>query len=150
MAQGKVQMHELLERLGRGDTRILDMCARANAAWTEFFAELHGADAGTVSARLGFFQPQMMKLFDSATLGESMMAWTAFANLYDTQRGWGDNAKRVVDLYISFQRSNCSAEVKEEARSAAISYEIDKLPGFPHAGAAAPPVDDDRSGKRRR
>ena len=95
-------------------------------------------------------QPQMMKLFDSATLGESMMAWTAFANLYDTQRGWGDNAKRVVDLYISFQRSNCSAEVKEEARSAAISYEIDKLPGFPHAGAAAPPVDDDRSGKRRR
>jgi hypothetical protein len=143
-------MHELLERLGRGDTRILDMCARANAAWSEFFTELNGADAGTVSARLGFFQPQMMKLFDSPTLGESMMAWTAFANLYDTQRGWGDNAKRVVELYVSFQRSNCSAEVKEEARSAAISYEIDKLPGFPHAGAAPALPEDDRNGKRRR
>ena len=30
-------MHELLERLGRGDTRILEMCARANQAWTDFF-----------------------------------------------------------------------------------------------------------------
>ena len=143
-------MHELLERLGRGDTRILEMCARANTAWTEFFSELHGADIGTVSARLGFFQPHMMKVFDSPTLGESMMAWTAFANLYDTQRGWGGNQKRVVDLYISFQRSNCSTEVKEEARSAAISYEIDKLPGFPGPSAGAPPLDDDRNGKRRR
>ena len=142
-------MHELLERLGRGDTRILEMCARANAAWTDFFTELHGADAGTVSARLGFFQPQMMKVFDSPTLGESMMAWTAFANLYDTQRGWGDNARRVVELYIAFQRSNCSAEVKDEARSAAISYEIDKLPGFPHT-QASPPPSDERNGKRRR
>ena len=26
-------MHELLERLGRGDARVMDMCARANTAW---------------------------------------------------------------------------------------------------------------------
>lgn len=136
-------MHELLERLGRGDTRILDMCARANQAWGEFFNELHGADIGTVSARLGFFQPAMVSIFDSPTLGESMMAWTAFAALYDTQRGWGDNAKRAVDLYISFQRSNCTPEVKSETKSAAISYEIDKLPGFPRdAGAPPPPVEE--------
>jgi hypothetical protein len=141
-------MHELLERLGRGDARILDMCVRANAAWTEFFAELQGADVGTVAARLSFFQPQIAQVFDSPSLGESMMAWTAFANLYDTQHGWGSNQKRVVDLYTSFQRSHCSAEVKEEARSAAISYEIDKLPGFPTQQPMAPP--EDRNGKRRR
>ena len=137
-------MHELLERLGRGDTRILDMCARANAAWNDFFAELHGADAGTVSARLGFFQPSVVGIFDSPTLGESMMAWTAFANLYDTQSGWGANGRRAVEMYIAFQGSNCTAEVKSEAKSAAISYEIDKLPGFPvdHGGAPPPPAED--------
>jgi|GEM_PF-2458680 len=136
-------MHELLERLGRGDARILDMSMRANAAWTAFFNELHGADIGTVAARLTFFEPQLAKVFDSPTLGESMMAWTAFANLYDTARGWGSNQKRVVELYISFQRSNCSAQVKEEARSAAISYGIDKLAGFP-AEPGAPSLAEDR------
>jgi hypothetical protein len=135
-------MHELLERLGRGDGRILDMCARANAAWSEFFRELHGADIETVAARLGFFQPQMAALFDSRTLGESMMAWTAFATLYDTRQGWGANQKRVVDLYISFQRSHCTAEVKSEAKGAAISYGIDKLPGFPGGEPPPPPVED--------
>jgi len=123
-------MHELLERLGRGDTRILDMCARANQAWSAFFTELQSADIGTLSARLGFFQPTVQKIFESPTLGESMMAWTAFANLYDTKTGWGPNEKRALELYAAFARSNCSAEVKDEAKAAAISYELDKQPGF--------------------
>ena len=133
-------MHELLERLGRGDTRILDMCARANAAWNDFFTELHGADAGTVSARLGFFQPSMVTIFDSPRLGESMMAWTAFASLYDTQAGWAQNGRRAVELYVAFQRSNCTPEVKSEARSAAISYEIDRLQGFPSEPGGSVPT----------
>jgi hypothetical protein len=119
-------MHELLERLGRRDTRILDMCASANDAWTAFFSELHTADVGTLSARLGFFQRDIVKIFDSPTLGESMMAWTAFANLYDTQTGWGQNQRRAVELIDAFAHSNCSAEVKAEARSAAISYDLEK------------------------
>ena len=119
-------MHELLERLGRGDTRILDMCARANAAWIAFFQELHTADVGTLSARLGFFQREIVKIFDSPTLGEAMMAWTAFAALYDTQTGWGPNQRRAGELIDAFARSNCTEEVKSEARSAAISYELDK------------------------
>ena len=123
-------MHELLERLGRGDTRILDMCARANQAWSDFFTELETADLGTLSARLGFFQPALAKIFESPTLGESMMAWTAFANLYDTKAGWGRNEKRALELYAAFARSNCTSEVKEEAKAAAISYELDKHPGF--------------------
>lgn len=124
-------MHELLERLGQGDTRILDMCARANQAWTDFFTELQGADVGTLGARLGFFQPAVEKIFDSRSLGESMMAWTAFANLYDTKAGWGANERRALEMCVAFARSNCSAEVKSEARSAAISYELDKHPSFP-------------------
>ena len=124
-------MHELLERLGRGDAAILDMCTRADRAWTDFFAELQTADVGTLGARLGLFQPAVVKMFDSASLGESMMAWTAFANLYDTKTGWGDNEKRVLELVAAFATSNCSAEVKAEARSAVISCELDKHPGFP-------------------
>lgn len=124
-------MHELLERLGRGDTAILDMCARADQAWTAFFAELQSADVGTLSARLGFFQPAIVKIFDSPSLGESMMAWTAFANLYDTKVGWGANEQRVMELVTAFARSNCSAEVKAEANSAVISYELDRRPNFP-------------------
>lgn len=118
-------MHELLERLGRGDTRILEMCARANREWREFFTELETADVGTLSARLGFFQPRIQQIFDSPTLGESMMAWTAFAALYDTQNGWGGNERRARELVAAFASSNCSSEVKSEARSAAISYELD-------------------------
>lgn len=124
-------MHELLERLGRGDVAIIGMFARANQAWSEFFAELQGADVGTIGARLGFFQPTIAKIFDDPRLGESMMAWTAFANLYDTNARWGANARRAVELAAAFAASHCSAEVKSEARSAVISYEIDNLPGFP-------------------
>lgn len=124
-------MHELLERLGQGDTRILEMCARANQVWSDFFAELQGADVGTLSARLGFFQPTIEKIFDKKSLGESMMAWTAFANLYDTASGWNGNEKRARELVMAFATSNCTAEVKDEARSAAISYELDRNPGAP-------------------
>ncbi|HVY85527.1 MAG TPA: hypothetical protein VG943_10370 [Caulobacterales bacterium] len=122
-------MHELLERLGRGDARIMEMCGRANRAWSEFFSELETADVGTLSARLGFFQPAIEKIFESKSLGETMMAWTAFANLYDTKAGWGAKEKRARDLVWAFLNSNCSAEVKEEARSAAISYGLERTPG---------------------
>lgn len=119
-------MHELLQRLGRGDTRVMEMCQNANRAWSDFLGELNGADTGTLSARLGFFQPQIERIFDSKTLGETMMAWTAFACLYDTDSGWGQNEQRARQLMEAFARSNCSDEVKSEARSAAISYEIDR------------------------
>ena len=46
-------MHELLERLGRGDVRLIEMCQQANQAWREFLTELNGADTGTLAARLG-------------------------------------------------------------------------------------------------
>ena len=124
-------MHELLERLGRGDTTILAMCARANQAWTDFFVELQGADVGTLAARLQFFQPTLQKIFDDPQLGESMMAWTAFANLYDTKTRWGANERQAHDLIAAFAASHCSAEVKSEARSAAISYELERGPPPP-------------------
>ncbi len=117
-------MHELLERLGRRDAQIMEMWARSHDAWCAFFTELEGADVGTLSARLGFFQPTIVKMFDSPTLGESMMAWGAFASLYDTKNGWGRNEHRAHELIEAFARSNCSEEVKSEARSAAISYEL--------------------------
>lgn len=130
-------MHELLERLGRGDTALIDMCARADQAWSAFFSELETADVGTLSARLGIFQPRFIELFDTPSLGETMMAWTAFANLYDTKSGWGANERRALELITAFSTSNCSAEVKSEAMSAVISYELDKHPAYP--GAAATP-----------
>ena len=124
-------MHELLERLGRGDMRILEMCAQASRDWREFLDELKGADVGTLGARLGFFQRNFEKIFESKTLGQTMMPWTAFVTLYDTQSGWGDNQPRALELVQAFARSNCSNEVKSEARSAAISYELDQHPDYP-------------------
>lgn len=118
-------MHELLQRLGRGDARIMDMCTRSHRAWVDFFAELEGCDVGTLSARLSFFQRDIVKLFDSPKLGESMMAWGAFSALYDTDGGWGRNEQRARDLVQAFAMSNCTSEVKSEARSAAISYELE-------------------------
>jgi hypothetical protein len=128
-------MHELLERLGRGDTRLIDMCREANRAWTDFLSELQGADTGTLSARLQFFQPTFKRIFESDTLGQTMMPWTGFAVLYDTQNGWGQNLERARQLADAFARSHCSDEVKSEARSAVISYELE--PG--QRSSAAPP-----------
>jgi hypothetical protein len=127
-------MHELLERLGRGDTRLIDMCREANRVWSDFLNELNGADTGTLSARLQFFQPTFKKIFESETLGQTMMPWTGFAVLYDTQAGWGQNLERARQLAEAFSRSHCSEEVKSEARSAVISYELE-----PRAGNVPPP-----------
>lgn len=118
-------MHELLERLGRGDTHLIEMCQHANRAWRDFLEELNGADTGTLSARLGFFQPSIERIFESPTLGQTMMPWSAFAVLYDTQHGWGPNLQRARQLAEAFAASNCSKEVKDEARSCVISYELE-------------------------
>lgn len=118
-------MHELLERLGRGDTRLIEMCQQANGAWRDFLTELHGADTGTLAARLGFFQPSIERIFESQTLGQTMMPWSGFAVLFDTQRGWGANRERALQLADAFARSNCSQEVRDEARSCVISYELE-------------------------
>lgn len=124
-------MHELLERLGRGDTRLIEMCRDATSAWTDFLGELAGADTGTLAARLGFFQPTFQRIFESETLGQTMMPWIGFAALYDTQQGWRGNIERARQLAEAFARSNCSQEVRDEARSCVISYELEpgRLPG---------------------
>jgi hypothetical protein len=129
-------MHELLQRLGRGDTRLIDMCQQANHAWANFLEELRAADTGTLAARLAFFQPTFQRIFDSETLGQTMMPWTGFAALFDIDRGWGDNKQRALQLAEAFAMSNCSAEVKSEARSAVISYELETGPP-PQQGAPA-------------
>lgn len=119
-------MHELLQRLGRGDTRLIQMCQQANGAWTDFLEELRTADTATLSARLQFFQPEFKRIFDSETLGQTMMPWTGFAALYDTDRGWGENKQRALQLAQAFAQSHCTTEVKSEARSAVISYELEQ------------------------
>ena len=127
-------MHALLERLGRGDTKVIDMCKEANSAWLAFFEELATADTGTLSARLGFFQRDFHRIFGNTAFGDNMMAWTGFAALYDTNTGFGANIEKARQLAEAFSRSNCSEEVRSEARSAVISYELEPAPQ-----AAAPP-----------
>lgn len=139
-------MQELLERLGRGDTQIMAMCQEANRAWTDFLEELRGADTGTLSARLGFFEPTFARIFGSQKFGQNMMTWTGFAALYDTNTGWGENLERAKQLAEAFARSNCSAEVKSEARSCVISYELERHVQAPPSSA---PVDDQQMKKRR-
>jgi hypothetical protein len=131
-------MQELLERLGRGDANIMAMCQEANRAWVDFLNELHGADSGTLSARLGFFEPQFTRIFGAKSFGQNMMAWTGFAALYDTQNGWGQNLNRAKELAEAFSRSNCSTEVKSEARSCVISYELERHVQTPSQPSFAP------------
>lgn len=128
-------MHALLERLGRGDTRLIDMCREANGAWREFLSELKTADTGTLAARLGFFEPTLKRIFDDPQLGETMMPWTGFAALFNTETGWGDNLAQARQLAEAFALSNCSKEVKDEARSCVISYELETAPAQSVAGA---------------
>ena len=134
-------MHELLQRLGRGDTRLIQMCQQANRSWSDFLEELRTADTGTLAARLQFFEANFKRIFESDTLGSTMMPWTAFASLFDTERGWGDNKPRALQLAEAFALSHCSQEVKSEARSAVISYELEQGP--------QPQSDPDRQQRRR-
>ena len=127
-------MHELLERLGRGDERLIVMCRDAHRVWSEFLAEMSGADTGTLAARLGILQPTFQRLFDSPKLGESMMAWSGFAALYDATDGWGANLSRARQLAEAFALSNCSKEVRDEARACVISYELERADQKPFAG----------------
>jgi hypothetical protein len=123
---GILSMHELLERLGRGDVRLIEMCQQANRAWLDLLTELNGADTGTLAARLGFFEPTLERIFESKTLGQTMMPWSGFAVLFDTQNGWGANKERALQLAEAFARSNCSQEARDEARSCVISYELEQ------------------------
>jgi len=81
------------------------------------------------------------------------MAWSAFGCLYHMQAGWGGNERRAHELCAAFARSNCSAEVKSEARSVAISYGLDLHPDFPREAMAQASVIrsnfGDRNSKRR-
>lgn len=126
-------MHELLQRLGRGDTRLIEMCRQANGAWMDFLGELSTADTTTLAARLQFFEPNFKRIFESETLGPTMMPWTGFASLFDIERGWGDNKKRALQLAEAFALSHCSQEAKSEARSAVISYELEDFTPPPPA-----------------
>jgi len=128
-------MHELLQRLGRGDTRLIEMCQEANRAWTDFLEELRTADTGTLAARLQFFEPNFKRIFESETLGSTMMPWTGFAALFDIERGWGENKQRALQLAQAFAQSHCSHEAKSEARSAVISYELEEGPTSPPSPA---------------
>jgi hypothetical protein len=83
---------------------------------------------GTLAARLQFFEPNFKRIFESETLGPTMMPWTGFASLYDIERGWGDNKQRALQLAQAFVISLCSQEAKSEARSAVISYELEDVP----------------------
>lgn len=129
-------MHELLQRLGRGDMRLIQMCQDANRSWSDFLQELSTADTGTLAARLKFFEPTFKTIFESETLGPTMMPWTGFAALYDIDRGWGDNEQRARQLADAFALSHCSHEAKSEARSAVISYELEQA--MPPPSGAAP------------
>jgi hypothetical protein len=118
-------MHELLERLGKGDMRLIEMCRQSNHAWVAFLTELQTADAGTLAARLGFFEPTFKRIFESDTMGQTMMPWTGFAVLYDSKQGWRGNLELARRLAEAFAASNCSKEVRDEARSCVISYELE-------------------------
>lgn len=122
-------MHELLERLGQGDMRLIEMCRQANHAWAGFLTELQSADTGTLAARLGFFEPTIKRIFDNEKLGETMMPWTGFAVLYSSSQGWGGNLELAKRLAQAFASSNCSKEVRDEARSCVISYELEATTG---------------------
>ena len=90
------------------------------------FMEIDDQILQLLHPRLGFFQPTIEQIFESKTLGQTMMPWSAFAVLYDTQNGWGPNKERALQLADAFARSNCSQETRDEARSCVISYELEQ------------------------
>jgi hypothetical protein len=123
-------MRDMLHSLFYGDPLTLDRYKQAHRAWADFFTELETADVGTVSARLYFFQPVVEKIFGGREIGHSMMAWTAFAAMYDGKGGWGAHERRARELVAAFEASICSPEVKAEARDAAAFYKIQPHPEF--------------------
>ena len=83
-------MHELLERLGRGDTRIIEMCREASRAWADFLEELRPRRHRHALGAAGLFPARLpSSIFESDTLGPNHDAVDRVCGALRHQAGLG-------------------------------------------------------------
>ncbi|MHB8385261.1 hypothetical protein [Metallibacterium sp.] len=118
-------MHTTIEKLMHGDVSIVSYFVAAKERWTKILKDAHGATVQTLAKRLTDEQMWFEHHCGGRWDGQEVMAWTAFASLYTTQAGFGDNADAARKLARAFDASMCSIEVKGLAKRAAKSYGVD-------------------------
>jgi hypothetical protein len=116
-------MHYTVEKLVEGDAEIVDCYKKAGDAWTHFFSENHDAGVEEWAKWIGakqipFFEHQC----GGRSVGQEVMAWSAFGSLYSTMIGFEGKEEMAVKLVKAAAKTSCSLEVKSHFRDAALSY----------------------------
>ena len=119
-------MHELLERLGRGDVRLIEMCQQANQAWREFLTELQRLRHGHACCA-----PWFLPADDRAHLREQDTranhdAVERLCQCSSIRRMAGGRTRSARCNWRRRSRGAIAARKRsDEARSCVISYELE-------------------------
>lgn len=114
-------MLDIIDRLKKGDREIADCFAAAEKKWSTI-SNISAMNVKTLAELLQSIQNDFESLCKNRNLGKSIMAWSAFAHIYTPSGGFGNNQKCAENLAQAFEASNCSFEVKSEAKDAARLY----------------------------
>lgn len=120
-------MKYTLEALLSSDENITKYYEEAKLIWEDFFKENSEGDVAAWAKKISSSQFRFENQCGGRTLGQEVMAWSAFALTYSTREGWGEGQLDLAEkLLRSFATSMCSVEVKAHARRAAVAYHLNE------------------------
>jgi hypothetical protein len=124
-------MLHTFERLLDGDTALLPHYRLAREWWRSVWAAAPaGGDA--LAAVLVRERPWFERNCGGREHGAEAMVVAAFASLYSTRYGFGDNATRAAGLLVAFERADLPDPYRATARQVATAY------GVPGVSAVRP------------
>jgi hypothetical protein len=120
-------MLALIEKLLKGDTRVVSNFQKAVEFWRDFFITRRDLSDADLASEIGHAQ----SLFEDALqwdryFAKSILPMSMLASLYDLDNGFGDNRALARRTLKAIDRSHVSIEVKGEAvRVAAMVFHLD-------------------------
>lgn len=115
--------HYTLENILRNNKGIVDNYQEAVKLWNEIWKDPKSETVEGLADLLSSKQLTFEANCGGRYLGQEVMAWSGFAQLYDTISGFtAENKEKAIRLKEAFQASHCSLEVISIAEEAAKSY----------------------------
>jgi hypothetical protein len=119
-------MLALVERMLKGDTKVVDDFQKAVGFWREFFAKNRDLNDKDLATEIGHAQTGFEILLGwDRYFAKSIMPTAMMAALYDTDSGFEDNEKLARRALRATEQSKVSLEVKGTAlKVAALAYHL--------------------------
>lgn len=120
-------IQELFEELKNGNQKIVDMFVNVEALWNEALSNIENLSEAEIADILSNKQWDVEQIFNSRSLGKSIMPWSAFSHLFSEGSSDDDRGSSAQKLANAFQQSTCSIEVKAAAKEAAKVYRVENF-----------------------